>query len=228
MFLLKICSQNNDLNTIKIVFCDVIRCAIWVFNFTLLKSSFKIYYVPNEQSIYKMSPSFNELSPIINIRSNFHCWKTEQNINILWWLLCAIFFFFFFFFVFFIFFHIFFYFFFFFFAFWTTSRKFLNYQFYFLKNEKAYHVNMPTLTQTQKFRIIQFAVSYRAICKTATCYRAICKIANFYRLIWKIAVLYCTTCKIAGFYCAICKIVVSYYAIFKIAVSYGAICKIAT
>ena len=45
----------------------------------------------------------------------------------------------------------------FFFAFWTNSGKFLNYQFYSLKNEKTYHVNVPTLTQTQKLRIIQFA-----------------------------------------------------------------------
>ena len=66
MFLLKICSQKNDLNTVKIVFCDVIRCAIWVFNFTLLKSSFKIYYVPNEPSIYKMSVSYRAIYKIAN------------------------------------------------------------------------------------------------------------------------------------------------------------------
>ena len=210
MFLLKICSQKNDLNTVKIVFCDVIRCAIWVFNFTLLKSSFKIYYVPNEQSIYKMSPSFNELSPIINIRSNFHCWKTKQNINILWWLLCAFFFFF----------RIL--------NYLTKVFKLLVLFFKKWKNLLRKCADAYPNAEISHHTICKIAVSYRAICKIATSYRAICKIANFYRAICKIAVFYRATCKMAVFYCAICKIVVSYGVIYKTAVSYRAICNIAT
>lgn len=43
--------QKKDLNTFKIIFCDVIRCSIGVHNFILFKGSIKILYVPNKPSV---------------------------------------------------------------------------------------------------------------------------------------------------------------------------------
>ena len=37
---IKIHLQKNDLNTIKVIFCDIMVCVIGVYNFILLKSSF--------------------------------------------------------------------------------------------------------------------------------------------------------------------------------------------
>ena len=54
--------QKNDLNTVKVIFCDLIGDSIGVYNFVLLKSSIKIFYIPGE-------PSFNEIYPNINVRS---------------------------------------------------------------------------------------------------------------------------------------------------------------
>ena len=47
LFLLKTYLKLNDLKTAKVVFYDVIGCSIWVYNFLFLKSSIKIFYIPN-------------------------------------------------------------------------------------------------------------------------------------------------------------------------------------
>ena len=46
-FIFKIYSQKNDLDTVKVIFCDIIGCSIRVYNFMLLKSSIKIFYIHN-------------------------------------------------------------------------------------------------------------------------------------------------------------------------------------
>ena len=46
--------------------------SVGVYNFILLKGSIKIFYISNEPSIHEMSPPFNEISPVTNIKSNFH------------------------------------------------------------------------------------------------------------------------------------------------------------
>ena len=40
----KIYLQTNDLNTVKVIVCDVSRYSIKIYNFILLKSSIKILY----------------------------------------------------------------------------------------------------------------------------------------------------------------------------------------
>ena len=39
--------QRNDVNIVKVIFCDVIRCSFGVYNSILLKSSIKIFDIPN-------------------------------------------------------------------------------------------------------------------------------------------------------------------------------------
>ena len=39
--------QKKDLNTFKIIFCDVIRCSIGVYILILLKAGIGIFYIPN-------------------------------------------------------------------------------------------------------------------------------------------------------------------------------------
>ena len=39
------CLEKNDLNIVKVIFCDVIRCFIRLYNFILLKSNIKIILV---------------------------------------------------------------------------------------------------------------------------------------------------------------------------------------
>ena len=38
---LKFIYKKNDLNTVKVIFCDLVGCSIEIYNFILLKSSFK-------------------------------------------------------------------------------------------------------------------------------------------------------------------------------------------
>ena len=45
---LKIYLQNNKLD--KVIFCDVIGCSIWVYNFMSLKCGIKIFCIPNISS----------------------------------------------------------------------------------------------------------------------------------------------------------------------------------
>ena len=51
-FLLIIYLQKNDLDTMKVVFCDAIGYVIGIYNFTLLKGSTKIFYIPSELSVF--------------------------------------------------------------------------------------------------------------------------------------------------------------------------------
>ena len=39
--------QRNDVNIVKVIFCDVIRCSFGVYNSILLNSSIKIFDIPN-------------------------------------------------------------------------------------------------------------------------------------------------------------------------------------
>ena len=39
--------ERNDVNIVKVIFCDVIRCSFGVYNSILLKSSIKIFDIPN-------------------------------------------------------------------------------------------------------------------------------------------------------------------------------------
>ena len=48
IFLLKISVKKNDQNTVKVIFNDVIGCSIGVYNFIILKSSLKTFYITNE------------------------------------------------------------------------------------------------------------------------------------------------------------------------------------
>ena len=66
--------QKNDLNTVKVIFYDVIGDSIGVYNFILLKSSIKTFYIPGE-------PSFNEIYPIINVRSRLKQNEAENYEN---------------------------------------------------------------------------------------------------------------------------------------------------
>ena len=56
IFLLKRYYKKNDLNTVKIIFCNVIGCSIGVYNFLLPRLVLK-YSTPNETSGNKM-PSY--------------------------------------------------------------------------------------------------------------------------------------------------------------------------
>ena len=42
--------QNNDLNTLKVIFCDVIGCSFGVCHCMILMNSIKIFYIPNAPS----------------------------------------------------------------------------------------------------------------------------------------------------------------------------------
>ena len=48
----KLSYKKNDLNTVKVIFFYVIGCLNVVYNFTLLTSSFKIFYIPNEPPVF--------------------------------------------------------------------------------------------------------------------------------------------------------------------------------
>ena len=72
IFLLKVYLQKHDLNTVKVDYCDMIGCSIRVCNFIILKSSIKILYILLEPSVCEVSPTSNEISPILKARSNFH------------------------------------------------------------------------------------------------------------------------------------------------------------
>ena len=47
MFFSKFYSQSNDLNTAKVIFFNVIRCYIKVYNFIFLKGNITIFFIPN-------------------------------------------------------------------------------------------------------------------------------------------------------------------------------------
>ena len=50
--------QKNNLSTIKVIFFDSIGYSIGVYDFILPKSSFEIFYVPKELSLYGIPLSF--------------------------------------------------------------------------------------------------------------------------------------------------------------------------
>ena len=64
---LKIYSQRRDLNTARVIFCNVIRYSIKLYSFILLKSSIKILYIPNPP-----------------LTGNNVIWKIRTNNKILW------------------------------------------------------------------------------------------------------------------------------------------------
>ena len=50
---MEIYSQKNDLNTANVSFCDIIGCNIRVYNFILLRSSVKIFFIPMKNPYMK-------------------------------------------------------------------------------------------------------------------------------------------------------------------------------
>ena len=52
IFFKKIYLRKNDLDSIKVVVCDVIECSVGVYHFILLKSSISIFYILSESSVY--------------------------------------------------------------------------------------------------------------------------------------------------------------------------------
>ena len=72
MEILKNYSRKNEPKTVKVIVYAVIACSIGAYNLIHLKSSFIIFNVSNEASVYEMSPSFYKIFPVLNVRSNFH------------------------------------------------------------------------------------------------------------------------------------------------------------
>ena len=62
--LLKVYLQKNGLNTINVIFCDVIRCSINIYQFIFPKSSFWLFYMPIETFFF--------------IAENKHCAKSVE------------------------------------------------------------------------------------------------------------------------------------------------------